>query len=206
MLLFYREDADELAGQVWAALAYVTNWFFIITEQSYFALVERPPVFQHLWSLAIEEQFYLLWPLLLLGLLRLFRSRPVPIAGVVTLGAIASLVWMAVLFEPAMDPSRAYYGTDTRASGLLLGAALALVWKPSHRFGRRAGGQDGRARPRRDGRRRRAHRVLRARCARPTRSSTAAGSPSSRSPRARRSWPPSTRAPCSASTCWPSAR
>ncbi|MET0144535.1 MAG: acyltransferase family protein [Ilumatobacteraceae bacterium] len=134
VLLFYREDASTLAGQVWAALAYVTNWFLIVTEQSYFAAVERPPVFQHLWSLAIEEQFYLLWPLLLLGLLRLFRGRPLVIAGVITAGAIASFVWMAVLFEPAMDPSRAYYGTDTRASGLLLGAALAILWKPNRTF------------------------------------------------------------------------
>src|SRR4029453_361840 len=112
------------------ALVSVPNWFFILPDTSYFALVERPPVFQHLWSLAIEEQFYLLWPLLLLGLLRLFRNRPGAGAGVITLGAIASLVWMAILFEPAMDPSRAYYGTDTRASGLLLGAALAMLWKP----------------------------------------------------------------------------
>ena len=162
---------------MWAALTYVTNWFFIVTEQSYFALVERPPVFQHLWSLAIEEQFYLLWPLLLLGLLRLFRGRPKPIAAVVALGAVASMVWMAVLFEPAMDPSRAYYGTDTRASGLLLGAALALVWKPTHRCARDAEVKTVVARPRRDGRRRRAHRLLRARCGRPTRSSTAAASP-----------------------------
>ena len=134
VLLFYREDADQLAGQVWAALTYVTNWFLIVSEQSYFALIERPPVFQHLWSLAIEEQFYLLWPILLLAMLRLFRGRPRPIAGIAALGAVASLVWMALLFEPAMDPSRAYYGTDSRASGLLLGAALAMVWKPSHRF------------------------------------------------------------------------
>jgi peptidoglycan/LPS O-acetylase OafA/YrhL len=89
-------------------------------------------VFQHLWSLAIEEQFYLVWPVLLLGLLTVFRRRAVPIAAVITAGAIASLVWMAVLFEPAVDPSRVYYGTDTRASGLLLGAALALLWKPGH--------------------------------------------------------------------------
>src|SRR5215218_4819433 len=138
VLIFYREDASKLAGQVWAALTYVTNWFLIFSEQSYFALTERPPVFQHLWSLAIEEQFYLLWPLMLLGLLRLFKGRHLPIAGVITLGAIASLLWMAYLYEPAMDPSRAYYGTDTRASGLLLGAALALVWKPGHTFRRDA--------------------------------------------------------------------
>ncbi len=134
VLVFFREDATRLAAQVWAALTYCTNWYLIVTEQSYFAAVERPPVFQHLWSLAIEEQFYLLWPLLLLGLLRLLRGRPVAIAGVITLGAIASLVEMAMLFEPAMDPSRVYYGTDTRASGLLLGAALAMIWKPHHSF------------------------------------------------------------------------
>jgi peptidoglycan/LPS O-acetylase OafA/YrhL len=142
VLVFYREDANDLAGQVWAALTYVTNWFLIISQQSYFALVERPPVFQHLWSLAIEEQFYLVWPLILLGLLRLFKGRQLPIAAVATAGAIASLLWMAYLFEPAVDPSRVYYGTDTRASGLLLGAALALVWKPGRRFRRDAGAKD----------------------------------------------------------------
>ena len=75
VLVFYREDADELAGQVWAALTYVTNWFLIVIDQSYFATVERPMVFQHLWSLAIEEQFYLVWPVLLLVLLRVSRGR-----------------------------------------------------------------------------------------------------------------------------------
>ena len=134
VLLFDREEASKLAGQVWAALFYVTNWYLIVSDQSYFALTERPPVFQHLWSLAIEEQFYLVWPLVVLGLLRVFKGRHLPIAGVCVAGAIASLVWMAILFEPAMDPSRAYYGTDTRASGLLLGAALALVFKPGHQF------------------------------------------------------------------------
>jgi len=136
VLAFYREDASRLAGQVWAALTYVTNWYLIVSEQSYFAAVERPPVFQHLWSLAIEEQFYLVWPVLVLGMLRLFRGRIIAMAGLITAGAIASLVWMAVLFEPAVDPSRVYYGTDTRASGLLLGAALALLWKPGHTFHR----------------------------------------------------------------------
>jgi peptidoglycan/LPS O-acetylase OafA/YrhL len=138
VLVFYREDASKLAAQVWAALFYVTNWYLIFSKQSYFALVERPPVFQHLWSLAIEEQFYLVWPLLLLGLLGLFRGRRLPIAGVVLAGAVASMLWMAHLFQPAMDPNRAYYGTDSRASGLLLGAALALVWRPGHRFRRDA--------------------------------------------------------------------
>ena len=131
VLLFYREEAANLAAQVWSALFYVTNWYFIISEQSYFALVERPPVFQHLWSLAIEEQFYLVWPLALLGLLKLFGNRRRAMALVIFGGAALSLIWMSILFEPGMDPSRAYYGTDTRASGLLMGAALALLWRPS---------------------------------------------------------------------------
>ncbi len=130
VLLFFREEANKLAAQVWSALAYVTNWYFIFSEQSYFAAVDRPPVFQHLWSLAIEEQFYLVWPLLLLGLLMLTRGNRYVVSLVVTAGAIASWVWMAVLFDPVADPSRVYYGTDTRAAGLLLGSALALVWRP----------------------------------------------------------------------------
>ena len=120
-------------------------------------------------------------------------------------GAIASLVWMAVLFEPAMDPSRAYYGTDTRASGLLLGAALALVWKPGHVRSRRRG-QAGRPRPRSASSPSASSSGASADRRRPTRSSTAAGSPSCRSPRAWRSPPPSTparaSAGCSASRCW----
>ena len=173
---------------------YVTNWYLIVSDQSYFAAVERPLVFQHLWSLAIEEQFYLVWPVLLLGMLRLFRGRVLPMAGLITAGAIASLVWMAVLFEPAVDPSRAYYGTDTRASGLLLGAALALLWKPGHVV------------PPATPRSSRSSLdlaglgavgvivvVLLRRSRRPRRSSTRAGSPCCRSPRASPSPPPCTR-------------
>ena len=71
---FYREEAESLREQVWAALGYVTDWYLIVSEQSYFELIERPSPLQHLWSLAIEEQFYLVGRLLLLALLRLFRA------------------------------------------------------------------------------------------------------------------------------------
>jgi peptidoglycan/LPS O-acetylase OafA/YrhL len=131
VLLFYREEAANLAAQVWSALAYVTNWYFIFSEQSYFALVERPPVFQHLWSLAIEEQFYLVWPLTLILLLKLLGHNRRALAFVIFGLAGLSTLWMAILYQPAVDPSRVYYGTDTRASGLLLGAALALIWRPN---------------------------------------------------------------------------
>ncbi len=161
VLVFYREDADELAGQVWAALTYVTNWFLIVIDQSYFATVERPMVFQHLWSLAIEEQFYLLWPVLLLVLLRVSRDRQWAAAIVVTAGGIASLVWMAVLFQPAMDPSRVYYGTDTRALGPAARRRPRAGVEADPHLASRRRGADGRPRPRRDGRHRCAHRLLR---------------------------------------------
>jgi peptidoglycan/LPS O-acetylase OafA/YrhL len=111
-----------------AAFAYVTNWYLIFKHQSYFEAVGRPLAFQHLWSLAIEEQFYLLWPPVFWFALRRWRLRRVLFA---TLAAVAvSTAWMAGLYRPGVDPSRLYYGADTHAAGLLLGAALALVWRP----------------------------------------------------------------------------
>ena len=127
-LLAYRDAAGRLGGDVVAALAYVYNWWQILAEESYFAQAGRPPVLQHLWSLAVEEQFYLLFPpLFALGLVKLGHLR-VRLALFVT--ALASAAWMALLYEPFVDTSRVYYGTDTRLSGLLLGAFLAMVWTP----------------------------------------------------------------------------
>ena len=105
----------------------MTNWHLIAGDQSYFETIGRPSLFMHLWSLAIEEQFYLLWPLALAVLLAAGRRAGL---AVTVVGAVGSAVWMAVLFQPGGDPSRLYYGTDTRLTGLLLGAALAFVWVP----------------------------------------------------------------------------
>lgn len=123
------DQASRLRGDVLGALGYVTNWRLIFEQQSYFQAAGRPPLLQHLWSLAIEEQFYLLWPVVLIGLLawRGTRERLVaPILGM----AVGSAVLMAWLFDPTLDPSRVYYGTDTRIGTLLVGAALACVWAP----------------------------------------------------------------------------
>ncbi len=110
-----------------ASMAYVSNWWFIFHQVSYFASFGPPSPFGHLWSLAVEGQFYLLWPLLLLFGLRYIPHRGL-LAGLTLAGAAASALAMAVLYHPGSDPSRVYYGTDTRAFALLIGAALALVW------------------------------------------------------------------------------
>jgi peptidoglycan/LPS O-acetylase OafA/YrhL len=124
-----------LRGDVVAALAYVSNWQLIGQHISYFAQFGPPAPLGHLWSLAIEEQFYLIWPwLLMLGLwldtrrghYSLIRGR----LALYTLGlAAASALLMAVLYHPGFATTRVYDGTDTRAFGLLIGAALAMVWR-----------------------------------------------------------------------------
>ncbi len=116
---------DEL---VWAVL-YASNWFQIIDDQSYFEAQGRPPLLRHLWSLAVEEQFYVVWPLIMVIILRLFRERLPAIGLVFASGAVLASIWMAVLYDAA-DPNRVYLGTDTRAGGLLLGAGFAMVWRP----------------------------------------------------------------------------
>ncbi len=133
-------DGQALAsvrGQVLSALLYVNNWWQISQHMSYFARFGSPSPLNHLWSLSVEEQFYILWPWLLLLGLRLCKERRRPIrirprlAGVTLILALASAIEMVVLFHPSFDPSRVYEATDTRAFSLLLGAALAMVW-PGH--------------------------------------------------------------------------
>ncbi|WP_179223604.1 acyltransferase family protein [Paenibacillus tyrfis] len=122
-----RSRLPALLGDFLAALAYVSNWWLVYREVSYFESFGPPSPLGHFWSLAVEEQFYLLWPLLLALGLRL-QPRRGWLAGVMLLGAAASAAAMALLYEPGADPSRIYYGTDTRAFGLLIGAALAVAW------------------------------------------------------------------------------
>jgi peptidoglycan/LPS O-acetylase OafA/YrhL len=105
-----------------AALVYCSNWWQVLQHHSYFMEVERPPLLLHLWSLAVEEQFYLIWPLIVVVLAGSARRW---LSLVALLGAASSALWMARLFDPTQDPTRVYVGSDTRMAGLLLGAALA---------------------------------------------------------------------------------
>ena len=121
-------DVIPTKGEILTALGYVYNWFSIFQDVSYTDGFDRKNFFHHLWSLAVEEQFYLLWPLLLWGLLSLVGKRLTFI--LVIAGIIGSSVLRWVLYEPFSDPLRVYYGTDTRASALLIGAAVAFMWRP----------------------------------------------------------------------------
>lgn len=117
---------DRLRGDLLAMAGYVANWRFIVTGQSYFDVSGQPSVVRHAWSLAVEEQYYLVWPLLVVGLLLLGRGRSRLLLAFSVVAATVSAVTMAVVYDPA-NPSRAYYGTDTRAAQILIGAVLAMV-------------------------------------------------------------------------------
>ena len=135
-VVFLPGEVAGLRGDVLAAFGYVTNWYLIFGQESYFEAVGRPSLLQHLWSLAVEEQFYLIWPPILalglcIGATRLRRRRVLRVA---LFGAVASAVAMALLYTPGVDPSRIYYGTDTRATGLLCGGALAFLWSPGEKY------------------------------------------------------------------------
>ena len=112
------------------------NWWQIFNKVSYFEAAGVPSPFTHCWSLAIETQFYLIYPLILLGIYKLAKSRGegrakrgLLFAGVTLLLALISVILMIVLFDPQQDASRVYYGTDTRVFSLLFGALLAILWE-----------------------------------------------------------------------------
>src|SRR5918995_4763128 len=109
-VVFLPGEIAGLRGDVMAALGYVTNWYLIFGQESYFEAVGRPSLLQHLWSLAVEEQFYLFWPVVFwVGVsfgARRWRERRVVVVALG--GAAISVALMAVLFVPGEDPSRLY--------------------------------------------------------------------------------------------------
>ncbi|GAB24820.1 hypothetical protein GOPIP_072_00460 [Gordonia polyisoprenivorans NBRC 16320 = JCM 10675] len=121
----------QLKSQFLGSAFFVNNWVQIAQSHSYFAET-TPQIFMHYWSLAIEEQFYVVWPLLFLGVLWLARRTStrtqlrITAAVTIALGA-ASVAAMIAIYNPDTDPSRVYFGSDTHSFGLLIGAALALL-------------------------------------------------------------------------------
>jgi peptidoglycan/LPS O-acetylase OafA/YrhL/lysophospholipase L1-like esterase len=120
-------ELERLRQDGLSALGYVANWGQIFSHQSYFETFAAPSPLRHTWSLAIEEQFYLVWPLVVFGVLRWRRGTVRSLTTLTGTLLAASAVWMVVLYQPGADPSRVYYGTDTRAQSLLMGALLALL-------------------------------------------------------------------------------
>jgi peptidoglycan/LPS O-acetylase OafA/YrhL len=146
----YPGELSMVRGDTVAAALYVSNWWYIAQNASYFSRFGPPSPITHLWSLAVEEQFYLIWPWLVLAACivgrrvatKVAEERELPWARwagitVTLLIAVASFVALEAAFHPGADPTRAYEGTDTRAGGLLVGAALAIGW-PTRRMVRRA--------------------------------------------------------------------
>jgi peptidoglycan/LPS O-acetylase OafA/YrhL len=147
--LFAREALGQLRGDVVASVAYIMNWFQMWTGSSYFSELEFVPL-RHLWSLAVEEQFYLLWPLIMVAVMAWGRRRWSRLALWMLAASMAAAVAMAVLYRSGpvgtveQTPGQylslfgrevarldlVYLSTLTRSGGLLLGAALAMVWQP----------------------------------------------------------------------------
>ena len=136
--LFVLDAAYHVRRDLPWAVTFVLNWSYLFFEQSYFVNISRPPLLQHLWSLSVEEQFYVVWPILLVALYKVKIGNLTPRVKIFiasTFLALASTAWMIHLsvsngFPIPNDPSRVYFGTDTHAMGLLIGCAAAALWRP----------------------------------------------------------------------------
>ncbi len=135
--LFVLDAAYHVRRDLPWAMTFVLNWSYLFFEQSYFVNISRPPLLQHLWSLSVEEQFYVVWPIMLIGLYKVKIGNLTPRVKIFIASAVlafASTAWMVHLsvvngYPIPNDPSRVYFGTDTHAMGLLVGCAAAALWR-----------------------------------------------------------------------------
>lgn len=124
--IFNHVMLTKMRPDILPSLLFFNNWWQIAQDISYFNALGDPSPLTHFWSLAIEEQFYLIWPPLLFAMVSMHISKPNTRRVVLGLAAVSALAMM-VLYNPAADPSRVYYGTDTRVFSLLLGAWMAFI-------------------------------------------------------------------------------
>ena len=123
-------DVSSIRGDGLSTLLYVANWHFVVSNQGYFTQATAPSPLLHMWSLGVEEQYYLIWPLVAFFVLR--RRGPHAVALVAGVGAAASAVLMASMYLAGVSTDRLYYGTDTRVQALLVGSVLGAVASRRH--------------------------------------------------------------------------
>ena len=124
--IFARNDLADTRGDAISSIFYVTNWHQIFEHHSYFNLSASTSLLKHFWSLAVEEQFYVVWPLLLVPGLIFLGRRYLPLAVIAGIAVSAGLMWL--LYNPGPDNTRVWNGTDTRSFLLFMGILLALWW------------------------------------------------------------------------------
>ncbi|ACA54663.1 acetyltransferase [Clostridium botulinum] len=125
-MLLNRRLLANLLGDTISSISYTTNWWFISHKLSYFDSFGSPSPLKHIWFLAVQEQFYILWPFILIAGLKITKKTN-QLSNIIFIGALFSAALMGILYNPTADPSRVYYGTDTRAFELLIGSFLAAV-------------------------------------------------------------------------------
>lgn len=131
--IWAQDSVKRFITDVPFALTGTINWWLVVNEQDYFEAIGRPPLLQHTWSLAVESQFYLVWPVILLLVLKRFGKKIIPFAALLIALISASLLfYVSLQLDASSDISHVYFGTDTHSVGLFLGSALAVSWIPQN--------------------------------------------------------------------------
>ena len=131
--IWAQDSVKRFVTDIPFALTGTINWWLVAKEQDYFEAIGRPPLLQHTWSLAVESQFYLVWPVILLLVLKRFGKKVIPFAALLIALISASLLfYISLQLDASSDVSHIYFGTDTHSIGLFLGAALAVSWIPQN--------------------------------------------------------------------------